>query len=124
MLAECPIGKDTGGAYFDQVAAEIAFKAALLESTEIEAVVNSEDIQVSAASVIPVEAYAAIALDATIHLVMNEWAHVLISKGSFLETGPTVYVSCHHGHILEVALAAFVTYRAVMGVVKHEPLND
>jgi len=90
MLSERPIGKYTGGAYFHQVAAEIAFEGTISESTEVKAVVDPEDIQVGAAREIPIKAYAAIALDAPIHFVMNECAHVLVSKGSLLETGLSV----------------------------------
>jgi hypothetical protein len=86
--------------------------------------VNPKDLQVFPTREIPIKAYAAITLDASIHLVMNEWAHVLIPEGSLPETGLAVHVSGHHGHVLEVALASFVADRTIMGVVEHEPLDD
>jgi hypothetical protein len=83
-----------------------------------------EYVQISAARVISIEPDAAVALDAAVHLMIDEGAEVLVLVRPFFEPGPAVGVAGHDRHILEVTLATFVADRAVMRVVHHKPFDD
>jgi hypothetical protein len=51
-------------------------------------------------------------------------SQILVKVGPFCKSIPTVMVAGHHGHVLEVAFPAFITHRAVMGMVGHEKFNN
>jgi hypothetical protein len=51
---------------------------------------------------------------------MNQGAQILVAMGVFLAGIAAISMAYHHRHILEMALTALTTYRAVMGMVKHE----
>jgi hypothetical protein len=55
--------------------------------------------------------------------VVDERAEVLVPVRAFFEPGPALTVAGHDRHVLEVAFSAFIAYRAVVGVVQHEPLD-
>src|ERR1700751_3779769 len=124
MLFECCIGEYTGRAHLDQIAAELAFQNAILVPSEIYAVAQAECVQIISASVFAIEPYAALALDAPVHLMSDQWAEILIAEGSLSKTVGAHAMAGHYCHILQVALASFVAYRAIMRMDLHESLND
>ena len=77
-----------------------------------------------ATGVVSVKVYASVTLDAAIHLVVDKRPEVLILIGSLAAPVSAVGVASHHRHVLQVTLAPFVTDRAVVWVVEHEPLDD
>jgi hypothetical protein len=117
------VREHAGGADLHQVAAEGVLQRSALVPAEVHVIVRRQDAQVVAAGVITVEPHAAVAVDAPVHLVVHERSQVLVPVGPLPETVPPVGVAGHHGHILEMALAALVAYRAVVGVVEHEPFD-
>ena len=74
-----------GRADLDQVAAELALQHAVFVPAEIDVVVGAEDVQVAPAGVVAVEAHAAVALDAAVHLVVDERPEVLVAVGALVE---------------------------------------
>ena len=80
--------------------------------------------QVGAAGVVLVEAHAAVAGDAAVHLVCNERAEVLVLVGTLGETVTALVVAGHYRHVLQVAVTAFFADRAVVRVVGHQPFDD
>ena len=112
------------GTDLDQVAAELALEHAVLVAAEVNMVVAGEDIEVPAAGVAPVEPDAAVALDAAVHLVVDEGAEMLVAVRSFFEPRSSIIVPGHDRHVLEVAFASLIADRAVMRMVQHEPFDD
>ena len=122
-LGERLVGEHPRGTDLHQVAGELAFEHAVLLATEKHPRARAEGVEILAAGVLPVVAHAAIAGDAAVHLVADEGAEVLVLPGSFA-TGVAAHgVAGHHGHVLEVALAALLAHRAVVGMVLHQPLD-
>ena len=113
------VGKYAGRANFDQVTGKFAFQRAVFRATEVDVVVCTVNAQVRAVSVIFVVTHAAVAGDAAVHFVRDEWPQILITVGTFGETVATEAVSGHHGHILKMAVTAFFTYRTIVRVVGH-----
>src|SRR5699024_12119333 len=77
-------------------------------------------IEIIAPGIIVIKAHAAVALDTSIHFMVEERPQILIFVGSFFEAVTAVIVARHNRHILEVAFSAFVADRAVMGGVDHQ----
>src|SRR5579883_2816065 len=124
VALEGGVGEDAGGADLDEVAGELAFEHAIALAAEEDGVAQTEGAEVRAAGVVAIEALAAVALDAAVHFVVDEGAQVLIAEGALFEGVAAVVVAGHHGHVLEMALAAFVADRAVVRVVEHEAFDD
>src|SRR5690606_36023783 len=118
------VGKDAGGADLCQVAGKFAFQRAILDPAEIHLIIGTEYTQVGAPRVIFVIAHAAIAGDAAVHLMGNERAEFLVHVGALVEAVAALVVAGHHRHVLQVAVTAFLAYRAIMRVVDHQPLDD
>ena len=114
----------SGWADLDEVTAEHTFEHTIFMAAEIHVVVACEDIKVTPPCVVPVETDTAVALDAAVHLVINEGAQVLIAVRPLLEAGPPVTVAGHDRHVLEVAFTAFITDGAVVRMIDHEPFYD
>jgi hypothetical protein len=74
--------------------------------------------------IVAIEAHAAIAGDAAIHLVPEKRPEILIAEGALGEAVAAVDVSGHDRHILEVALAPFLADRAIVGMIGHQPFDD
>ncbi len=85
---------------------------------------GAEHTEVGAAGVVLVEAHAAVASDAAVHLVGNERAQLLVLVSTLGEAITALVVAGHHRHVLQVAVAAFLTDRAVVRVVGHQPFDD
>jgi len=118
------VGKHAGRADFGEVARELAFEHAIFNATEVHVVVGAEHTEVSAARVVFIEAHAAVASDAAVHLVGNERAQLLVLVGTLGEAITALVVAGHHGHVLQMAVTAFFAHRAVVRVVGHQPFND
>ena len=123
VLLESLVRKHTGGTHLDQVASEFALEHAVFGSAKEHGVAHQKRIQIVLAGVVSVIAHAPVALNTSIHLVIYERTEILIVKRAFLVLVAPVDVTRHHGHILQVALAAFVTDRAVMRMALHQPFN-
>ena len=113
------VGEYAGRANFDQVTGKFAFQRAVFRATEVDVVVRTVNAQVRTVSVIFVVTHTAVAGDAAVHFVRDEWPQILITVGTFSETVATEAVSGHHGHILKMAVTAFFTYWTVVRVVGH-----
>jgi hypothetical protein len=87
-------------------------------------IMRGEDIEVAPTRVITIKTDTSVACDATVHLVINEGAQVLILEGPFLKAKSPISMSSHHGHVLKVAFTSFIANWTVVGVVDHEPFND
>src|SRR5215469_5508464 len=77
-----------------------------------------------AARVLAIKTHASVALDAAVHFVVDERAEVLIAECTLVETIASIIVPGHDGHILQVALAAFVADRAIMWMVLHQAFDN
>src|SRR3546814_9378303 len=87
-------------------------------------IVGAHGIQIGAASIILIKTHTPVAMNAPVHFVIQEGTQVLVLVGALVESETTVIMPAHHGHVLEMAGSAFVTYRAIMGVVCHQPFDD
>ena len=54
----------------------------------------------------------------------NEWAKGLIAMSPFRKPVATVDVPGHDRHILQMTLPTFVTDRAVVWMIDHQPFDD
>lgn len=118
------VGEHTSRADLGEVAGELAFQGAVFNATEVHVVVGAEHAEVGAAGIVLVEAHATVAGDATVHLVSDERAEFLVLVGTLGEAITALVVAGHHGHVLQVAVTAFLADRAVVRVVGHQPFDD
>ncbi len=121
---ERPVGKDTGRANIDQVAGKLAFQPARLEAPEKDPVARSQHPEVLAAEIVAVGPHATVALDAAIHLLLDKRPEILVDISPLVATVIADAVAAGDGHVLQLALAALVAHRAVVGVVDHQPLDN
>src|SRR6185312_11823370 len=84
-LRERLVVEHASRADFRKVAAELAFENAVLVASEIDVVVRGEDIEIAASGILAIEADAAIAGDAAIHLMGDEGPQILVPEGALLE---------------------------------------
>src|SRR5215831_16134471 len=118
------VGEDSGRTDLHEIPAEFILQRPVPFPAKVERIMRTEDIEVSPARVVSVESYAAVALDAPVHLVPNERAEILITMSPFRKPVATVDMPCHDRHVLQMTLPSFVTHRAVVGMIHHEQLND
>ena len=118
------VGEHTGRADFCEVARELAFEHAVFNATEVHVVVGAEYTEVSAARVVFIETHTAIAGDAAVHFVGNERAEFLVLVSTLGEAITALVVAGHHGHVLQMAVAALFAHRTVVRVVGHQPFNN
>ena len=124
MVMEGLIGENPGGANLDEVAGELTPQHAVLVAAEKHLVAHRKRVQVVFSGVFAVIAHAAVALNAAVHLMMDKRAKVLIAEGSLGELIAAVGVAGHHGHVLKMALPAFVAHGTIVRVALHQPLDD
>src|SRR5690606_33147473 len=86
--------------------------------------VRREGAKIVAAGIVLIEPHAPIARDAAVHLVVQERAEILIAVRALQAPIAAIVVARHHGHVLQVAFAAFLADRAVVRMVDHQPLDD
>ena len=120
---ECLIGENAGGADLHQVAAEFALERAVLVAAEIDLVAQHERVEIAAAGIVAVEAHAAVALDAAVHLVVDEGPQVLVAERALPDAVAAIVVPGHHRHVLQMAFAALVAHRAIVRMVQHQPFD-
>src|SRR5690606_10945299 len=118
------VGEYAGRADFGEIAGKFAFERAAFGATEVNVVVCTINAEVFATGVILVITHAAIAGDAAVHLVVDERAEVLVLVRALGEAIAACVVTGHHGHVLQVAVAAFFADRAIVRVVGHQPFDD
>ena len=123
MPAERFVGEHSGRADLDQVAAEFVFEHPVFDASEIDVIVAAEDVEVPPSGVVTIVADAAVALDAAVHLVIDERAEVLVPMRSFFETRAPVVVPGHDRHVLQMTFAAFIADRAIVRMIQHEPFD-
>src|SRR6185312_5649118 len=94
-LRERLVVEHAGWADFREIAAELAFKNAVLVATEVDVVVRGEDIEIAASGILAIEADAAVAGDAAIHLMSDERPQILVAEGALLEAIAAIDVPRH-----------------------------
>ena len=124
MPLECLVGEHTGRTYFREVPAENVLQNSVFMAAEIYIALRCKGPQVPPSRMVAVEPYTPVTMDAPVHLVVEERPYMLVSVGPLFEAVSTVNMSCHQRHILKMAFASFIAYRAVMGMVEHEHLDD
>src|SRR5680860_224624 len=117
------VSEHAGGAHFSQVAGKRALQNAFFVTPEIQVVIRAEDTEISASSIIVVEAHAAIAVNAAIHLMGNKRPQILVMMGALATTVAAPVVAGHHRHVLQMAVTALFADRAVVGMIGHQPLH-
>src|SRR3954452_10269219 len=117
------IGEHARGTDFNQVPAELVFKGAIFESAEVHSIAEPKRVQIVPSGVLAVIAHAALALNAPVHLVIHQWAEVLIPKCALAKPVVSRAVTGHHGHILQMTLASLIAHGAIVRMVLHQTLN-
>jgi hypothetical protein len=110
-------------AYFNKISAELIFQRAVLVTAKIDPSVNPEDEEISPTGIIHVEPQASVALNAAVHLVIDERTQILIIVSAFLEAEFPHCMAGHDSHVLEMAFAALIANWTIMGMICHQPLN-
>ncbi len=123
MLLQRLVCEHPGRANFHQVAAEFALQRAIFVSPKVDVIVRGKDIEVASACIVAIETHAAVTLDATIHLVIDERAKILVRERTFRKTVFTIRMAGHHRHILQMTFAPLVTHGTIVRMVHHQPLN-
>ncbi len=124
VVLECGVGENTSGTDLDQVARELVFENSVFAAAEEYGVPHAERVQVVSSGVFAIEANAAVALDAAVHLVVHETARGTDCGTCACRSVAAVAMASHHRHVLQMALAAFVAHRTIVRVVQHHPLDD
>ena len=83
VMLQCLIGEYTSRTDLDQIATELAFKYAIFMTPVVDAVAQMKCIQILASGVLAVKAYATLTLNAAVHLMIYQWAEILITERSF-----------------------------------------
>src|SRR5271169_3031308 len=100
MVLQCCICKYARWAHLNQVSTELVFKDAIFKSAEVNSVPQTERVQIVTSRVLAVIAHAALALNAPVHLVIYQWAEVLIPKCALAEAVVPGAMTGHHRHVL------------------------
>ena len=100
MLLQGFVGENTGWTDLHQVAAELAFEGAVLMAAEVDLIAQHQRVQIAPAGVVAVEPRAAVALDAAVHLVVDERAQVLVVKRTLPAAITAISMPGHYRHVL------------------------
>ena len=96
---------DARRAEIDEISGERAFQGPVFITAEIGTISNLHGAQVAVTGKFLVETAAPPAVDAAVHLVLDEDAEILVMVGPLLpEITPQPVAACH-GHVLEQAVA-------------------
>jgi hypothetical protein len=114
----------TGGADIDKVARKRALKVSVSESPKVHAIPYLHSPQVPVPRKVLIKTPTSKAMDTAVHFVLDKRAKILIVVGTLSPQIPADRVATRNGLILQKAMAPFITDRAVMGVMKHEPFYD
>src|SRR4051812_27204503 len=82
-----------------------------------------KDIKVATACIFTVKTNASVACNAAVHLMGYERPEILVSERAFFKSKAAVGMACHYGHILKMAFPTFITNRAIVRMIHHQPLN-
>src|SRR5208337_3164665 len=124
MVLQGFVGEYARRTDFNEVPAELILQDAVFAPAEEHRVARGESVQIFAARVVAVIAHAAVTLDASVRLMIHQRAQVLVAKRALVEFVASGVMTGHDGHVLQMALAAFIAHRAVMRVIQHESFND
>ncbi len=83
MIFQSLVGEYTCWTNFCQVSTEFTFQHAVFCPAEVHVALGCEYIQVITTSIVFVESYATITLDASIHFVIDERSEILILMRAF-----------------------------------------
>jgi hypothetical protein len=108
----------------DKVSREGTFQRAFLIPSEVGSVGNLHGSQVAITGKFLVETATSPAMDTPIHLVLDKDAQILVTVSPLFSKITSDAMATRYRHILEQTVATFVTDRAIMGMIHHEPLND
>jgi hypothetical protein len=114
---------DPGWTYIDQVPGKRTLERAVGKTAEIDSISNLHGTQIAVARELLVKPRTPIAVNAAVHLMLDELAQILIAVGSLLAGIAPYGVSAGNRFILEKALPSLVAYRAVVRVIDHEPFD-
>ncbi len=117
------VGEHPSGADFGEVAGERAFQCAFGVSSEVDVVPGTKGAQIGATGVVIVKAHAPVAGNAAVHFVGDERPQVLVAASALVEPVAAAVMAGHYRHVLQVAMAALLAHRAVVGVIDHQPLH-
>src|SRR3990170_318828 len=117
------ISKNSCMTNLGQVTTKRALQYAIFFSSKINMMMCRKNIQVITTGIVTVKTYTPITLYAPVHFVMNKRPQILIVISAFLVVEATVIVARHHRHVLQMTTAAFITYRAIMRMIGHQPFN-
>src|SRR5207248_5175879 len=123
VVFQCCIGKYARGTDFHEVSAELVFEDPIFKSAKVDYVPKPERIQVVASRVLTVEAHAPLALDAAVHLMINERTEILILKCTLRKPVMPGAVAGHYCHVLQVTLATLIAHGTIVRMVLHDTFN-
>ncbi len=115
--------EDPRRADLHEIAAELALQDPILMASEVDTIMPALRVKVAAAGVAAIKTDAAIALDATVHLMREKRAEVLIAMRALLEPVAAINVAAHFGHVLQVAFPPLIADGTVMRMIEHEPFE-
>ncbi len=92
-------------------------------AAEIDLVAQYQCIEITASRVVAIKPSTAVALDAAVHLVIDERAQVLVVKRALPAPVTAISMPRHYRHILQMAFATLVAHWAIMRVVDHQPFD-
>jgi hypothetical protein len=115
---------DPGWAYLDKVSGEWTFQCAIAESAEIHSVTDLQGTQVPITRKFLIKSAASETVNTAVHFMLYERAQILIRVSALWPQITPEAVSARDGFILKEAVPPFVTDRAVVWVMEHEPLDD
>src|SRR6185503_15743065 len=98
----------------DKIARELILEDAIFVAPEEDCICHAEGVQVVSSGILPVEAHAAVTLNAPVHLVINKRSKILIPECAFLKFCTTVVMARHHRHVLQMAFTTLIAHRAIM----------
>jgi hypothetical protein len=87
-------------------------------------IMGGKYIEVISFRIIPVEPDTTVTLYTAIHFMIDKRSEILIPVGPFIVIETPVIMPGHHSHVLQVAFPSFITYRAIMRMVGHEPFDN
>lgn len=102
VLLECPVREHACRTNFSEVPTKFTFEDAVTAATKIHPVGRRICIKIVTARVVFIEPNAPIALNATVHFVIEERTQVLIAIRAFVESEFAIGVARHYRHILKM----------------------
>src|SRR5688500_1621623 len=123
MLLQGLVRENTGGTDLHQIAAELTLEDAVLMAAKIDLIAQYQRVEITASRIVAIKPSTAVALDAAVHLVIDERAQVLVVKRALPASVTAIGMPRHYRHVLQVAFATLVAHRTIMRVVDHQPFD-